>query len=219
MFYLTAALTWIRFVEAPQPARYALALGLFAAGLLSKSVVVTLPAALLIWHWWKSGRVTRNDLLRLSPFFALALVITALDLSFYTSREPLSLGYSFIDRILIAARALWFYVGKLLWPAGLAVIYPLWEIRPADLGFLDLRPGCGRPAGSALVRPGPAGARPPGRSPLLRRDAVAGARFRRLRIHAVFPWSPTGSNTWPASACWRCSSAPRHKLSTGFRPR
>ena len=132
LFYLTAALTWIRFVEAPQPARYLLALGLFAAGLLSKSVVVTLPAALLIWHWWKSGRVTRNDLLRLSPFFALALVITALDLSFYTSREPLSLGYSFIDRILIAARALWFYVGKLLWPTGLAVIYPLWEIRPAD---------------------------------------------------------------------------------------
>ena len=131
-FYLTATLTWIRFVESPQPARYLLALALFAAGLLSKSIVVTLPVALLIWHWWQSGRVTRTDLVRVAPFFALALLITALDLSFYASREPLSLGYSFVERILIAARALWFYVGKLIWPTGLAVIYPLWEIRPED---------------------------------------------------------------------------------------
>ena len=49
-----------------------------------------------------------------------------------TSREPLALGYSFVDRILIAARALWFYVGKLLWPTGLAIVYPLWEIDPVD---------------------------------------------------------------------------------------
>lgn len=133
LFYLTAALAWIRYMEAPKPSRYLLAMGLFTAGLLSKSIVVTLPVALLIWHWWKSGRVTRNDLIRLAPLFALALFITALDLSFYTSREPLSLGYSLADRILIASRALWFYVAKLLWPTGLAVIYPLWEIRPGDL--------------------------------------------------------------------------------------
>ena len=132
LFYLTAALTWIRFVRAPRPGLYGLALGLFAAGLLSKSVVVTLPAALLIYHWWQAGRVTRTDLTRLAPFFGVALVITALDLSFYTSREPLALGYSLVERGLIAARVLWFYAGKLLWPTGLAVIYPLWEIRVAD---------------------------------------------------------------------------------------
>ena len=132
LFYLTAVLTWIRFVKAPRPGRYALALGLFAVGLLSKSIVVTLPAALLIYHWWQTGRVTRTDLTRLAPFFGVALVITALDLSFYTSREPLALGYSLVERALIAARALWFYVGKLLWPADLAVIYPLWNVSSAD---------------------------------------------------------------------------------------
>ena len=132
LFYLTAALTWIRFVKAPRPGRYVLALGLFAAGLLSKSIVVTLPAALLIYHWWQTGRVTRTDLTRLAPFFGVALAVTALDLSFYTSREPLALGYSLLERALIAARALWFYAGKLLWPTGLAVIYPLWDISAAD---------------------------------------------------------------------------------------
>ena len=132
LFYLTAALTWIRYTEAPRPGRRLLALGLFTAGLLSKSVVVTLPAALLIRHWWQAGRVTRTDVVRLAPMFAVAFAVTAADLAFYASREPLDLGYSLAERVLIAARALWFYAGKLLWPTDLIVIYPLWEINAAD---------------------------------------------------------------------------------------
>ena len=132
LFYLAAALTWTRFVETPGWGRYGMALALFVAGLLSKSVVVTLPAALLIWHWWQRERVTSTDLLRLAPLFVVGLAVTLADFSFYSSREPLSLGYSLIERVLIASRALWFYTGKLLWPTELAVIYPLWDIRSGD---------------------------------------------------------------------------------------
>lgn len=132
LFYLTAVVAWIRFVEAPGRGRYVLALALFTAGLLSKSVVVTLPATLLIWHCWKRDGVTLVDLRRLVPFFAVGLCITMGDFLLYVSRVPLSLGYSMVERLLIAARAWWFYVGKLLWPTDLAVIYPLWEIRAGD---------------------------------------------------------------------------------------
>ena len=132
LFYLAAVLAWMRFVEQPNPRRYALPLVLYAAGLLSKSIVVTLPVALLIWHWWQQGRVTSTDLLRLVPFGVVGLIITVGDLSFYQSREALALGYSLTERTLIAARALWFYAGKLLWPSSLAVIYPLWDIRVSD---------------------------------------------------------------------------------------
>ena len=136
-FYLTAVLVWMRFVEEPRPGRYVLALALYAAGLLSKSIVVTLPAALLIVHWWRQGSVSLRDLARLAPFFLVGLVIVAGDFAFYVSREPLDLGYSPIERVLIAAHALWFYVGKLLWPADLAIIYPLWEVRATDpIGWL-----------------------------------------------------------------------------------
>ena len=100
--------------------------------MLSKSIVVTLPVSLLIWHWWKQDRVTATDLLRLVPFFAVGLAITIGDLSFYLSTRTMSLDYSLIERMLIAARALWFYTGKLLWPTDLAVIYPRWDIRVAD---------------------------------------------------------------------------------------
>ena len=59
LFYLSAALAWIRFtarrrVHGP----YLAALALYVAGLLAKSVVVTLPAALIIRQWWQRGRVT-----------------------------------------------------------------------------------------------------------------------------------------------------------------
>ena len=111
---------------------YFLALALYVLAMLGKSIAVTLPAALLIVQWWKRGRVTGADLLRLAPFFAAGLAITLVDLSFYNAREPLSLGYSMIERTLIAAHALWFYAGKLLWPTGLIVIYPHWEVSAAD---------------------------------------------------------------------------------------
>ena len=133
LFYLAAMLAWMRFVERPTLRRYTCSLALYTAALLSKSIAITLPAAFLIWHWWKQGRVTSMDLLRLVPFGVVGIVITVGDLSFYQSREVLSLGYSFTERILIAARALWFYAGKLLWPSELAVIYPLWDIRVSDL--------------------------------------------------------------------------------------
>ena len=131
-FYLTAVLVWMRFTEAPRPGRYVLALALYVAGLLAKSVVVTLPAALLVLQWWRRGRLSVRDLVRLAPFLAVGLAIAAGDFAFYASREPLDLGYSFVERVLIAARALWFYVGKLLWPVDLAIIYPLWDIRATD---------------------------------------------------------------------------------------
>ena len=133
LFYLTCTLTWSRFLEEPRWWRYGLALVLLAAGTLAKNMVVTLPAALLILHWWRDGRVTARDLLRLAPLFVVALGLVAIDLWMVTTATPASFGYSIIERVLIASRAFWFYVGKLLYPADLAVIYPHWDVRVWDL--------------------------------------------------------------------------------------
>ena len=132
MFYLAAFSAYIRFVSERSSRRYLLALFLFALGLLCKSIVVTLPAALLIYHWWQRGRIIGADLIGLAPFFAVGLIVAVADVSFAASREPLDFGYSMVERVLIAARALWFYAGKLLWPVDLAVIYPHWDVNAAD---------------------------------------------------------------------------------------
>ena len=127
-FYLSAVLAWLSFMEESRWRPYFLALGLFVASLLSKTVTVTLPAALLLLYWWKRGRITVADVLPLLPLFGVGFAIALADTAYYASREALALDYSLVERVQIAAHALWFYVGKLLWPVDLVVIYPFWEV-------------------------------------------------------------------------------------------
>ncbi len=133
LFYMAAVLVWLRFRETPRWGLYLGALGLFAASLLSKTVTVTLPAVLLVLVWWKRGRVTVADGLPLLPFFVAGFAITLGDLGYYTSREPLALDFSLAERLQIASHALWFYVGKIVWPVDLAVIYPFWDVGVGNL--------------------------------------------------------------------------------------
>ena len=131
LFYLSSVLAYIRFAEMPRGQRrggpYLLAVALFVLGLLSKSIAITLPVALLLWHWWRHGRVTLADFNHTLPFFLMGLGIVLADYAYYIVFEQASFAYSPLERGLIAARALAFYAGKLLWPTGLIGIYPHWE--------------------------------------------------------------------------------------------
>ena len=123
--YLLAAIAWLEFEAAPRRGRYLRVLALYVAALLSKSVAVTFPAAMLVWAWWRQGRLTAVDLRRTAPLFAVGLAITAADLLYYRSVETVSFGYGPVERLLNAAHAVWFYLAKLAWPADLAIVYPL----------------------------------------------------------------------------------------------
>ncbi len=133
LFYLAAAIIWLRCIDAPRPRRYLGALGSYIAALFSKTMAATLPPALLIGRWLQQGRIRMRDLLSLLPFFAVGVAIAVADTFFYQARESATFDYSVVERLLIASRAVWFYLGKLLWPLELAVIYPRWEIDPAAL--------------------------------------------------------------------------------------
>ena len=101
--------------------------------LFSKTVTASLPAALLLVIWWKHGRIAGRDVWPLLPFFvvgaALGLVTSWLERTHVGASGP-EWALSFWDRCLIAGRALWFYAGKLFWPANLTFIYPRWQIDP-----------------------------------------------------------------------------------------
>ena len=129
VFYLASALVYVR-------GAYWLAFALFLCALLTKTVTATLPAALLLIVWWKRGRLSwRADVVPLVPWFAVA---TAAGL--YTAwfeREVIGArgeGFSLtlLERILLAGRVIWFYLGKLLWPIDLMFWYPRWAIDAAD---------------------------------------------------------------------------------------
>jgi len=85
--------------------------------------------------WWQRGRLGwRRDFLPLLPFFLLgaaAGVSTAWVEQEFVGAEGAGFELSIIQRGLIAGRAIWFYLGKLFWPANLTFIYPRWQISEA----------------------------------------------------------------------------------------
>jgi tetratricopeptide (TPR) repeat protein len=137
VFYFAAALAYLHWLDRKTARLYALALGLFLAALLSKTVTCSLPAALLIVQWWKTGRVTKRDVRPLLPMFliGLALALTTARLE-RTHVQAVGSAWTFaaspagemVARTLIAGRALWFYAGKLIFPWPLAFIYSRWHI-------------------------------------------------------------------------------------------
>ena len=141
VFYFAAALAYLRFVGLEEAVTSNLrrwhcywgALALFAAALLSKTVTCSLPAALLLVCWWKKGRLRTGDILPLLPFFVIGAVgglVTAWIEKHHVGAQGAEWSLTFADRCLIAGRALWFYAGKLMWPAHLTFIYPRWKIEP-----------------------------------------------------------------------------------------
>jgi protein O-mannosyl-transferase len=132
VFYLGAALQYLRFDEERQKRSYALALVLFSIGLLAKSVIVTLPAALLVVFWWKRGAVQwKRDVVPLLPFFAIGAgsgLFTAWVERRYIGAVGSEFAFTVLDRCLIAGRAVWFYLSKLFVPTDLIFIYPRWHI-------------------------------------------------------------------------------------------
>ena len=146
VFYFASALAYLRFALPPADGRpmaagrrrYAVAICLFAFALLSKTVTCTLPIVLLIAIWWRRRRITWPDVLPLVPFLilgaAFGLMTAWLEKYHVLARGP-AWDLSWIERILIAGRALWFYAGKLLiWPFDLTFIYPRWRIDPTAWG-------------------------------------------------------------------------------------
>ncbi|HEY3855503.1 MAG TPA: tetratricopeptide repeat protein [Verrucomicrobiae bacterium] len=130
--YFGAALMYLRFDRTGKKSAYAIALALFAVGLMTKSVIATMPAALLVVLWWQRGKISwRNDVAPLIPFFAVALIAgysTSWVEQEYVGAHGAGYNFSLVERCLIAGRALWFYLGKVFWPVNLIFSYPRWKI-------------------------------------------------------------------------------------------
>jgi protein O-mannosyl-transferase len=130
LFWILGLSAYVRWVERPTSARYALVLALFAAGLLAKPMIVTFPFTLLLLDLWPLARIDgttfRSRVVEKIPFLALSAVSCAVTLAVQraggavASAEaiplPLRLGHA------VVAYAT--YLSKAFWPADLAAYYP-----------------------------------------------------------------------------------------------
>ncbi|MFM1873437.1 MAG: O-GlcNAc transferase [Planctomycetota bacterium] len=111
------------------------ALGWFLAALASKTVTATLPAALLVLVWWRDGRITRRDAAPLGAALGLGAT-AALGTAWLEAVHVGAAAMSDLhgaERILVAGRAPWHYLGSLLWPFGHCFHYPRWQLDAAEI--------------------------------------------------------------------------------------
>jgi len=137
-FFLLSIRQWLLFLDGTSARtflNYLLALVFFALSLAAKTTACTLPAALLLILWLKKMPINWRRLAQMLPFVAVGIgmgLVTVWWEHYHQGTEGKLFEMGPVERVLLANRAGWFYLGKLIWPANLAFSYPLWTISRQD---------------------------------------------------------------------------------------
>jgi protein O-mannosyl-transferase len=141
LFYLLS-IFWFLKVDAEETGdrtrwwRFSWALLFFVMAIASKPSTVMLPGVLALCVWWRRGQIQSRNLMTLIPFVlisALASVWTIWEQKFHAGATGPEWAQTWPERLIIAGRAMWFYLGKLIWPHPLIFIYPRWELNSSQL--------------------------------------------------------------------------------------
>jgi len=139
LFFLLSILFFVRWLRARDLDEqtgvgwnYALTLLFAALAMASKSSTVILPVVLCLCAWWTQGRWHWHNLAKVAPLFLMSIAASAV--SIWTQKVELATATdpqwvrTWPERLVTAGDAVWFYLGKLLWPYPLITIYPRWQI-------------------------------------------------------------------------------------------
>src|SRR5205814_47167 len=110
---------------------------LYLLALSAKSTACTLPAALLLILWLQKKPIKQPRLTQIAPFVIMGIGMGLLAVWWERYHQGTSRAiFTFlspVERVLVASRAVWFYLGKLIWPGNLTFIYPKWQILSTHL--------------------------------------------------------------------------------------
>src|SRR5438046_4749101 len=139
-FFLLTLLAWVAFLDekTKRPWRfYGLALILYLLALSAKTTACTLPAALFLILWLQKKPISWKRVFQIVPFLVLGIAMGLLAMWWERYHQGTSRAiFTFlspIERVLVASRAVWFYLSKLIWPSNLTFIYPRCDIAPTHL--------------------------------------------------------------------------------------
>ena len=131
--WLLTMWTYTAYARKPGWGRYLGVMGLLLLGLMSKSMLVTLPCVLLLLDYWPLGRLGANGgefrqrlprlLVEKLPLFILVAGISVFTI--YSQSEAVSSGIAPLEsRAANAVLAYGLYLKKMVWPVDLAIYYP-----------------------------------------------------------------------------------------------
>ncbi len=132
LFYLLALALYLRNLRRGSWLEYIACIACFALALLSKTAVLTLPATALLcdrlvlrrWTWRAAARIAPLLVLTLLAAWQTQHIEQANARGSAVTLEPLL-------RPLVAAGALWFYLGKIIVPVHFPGVYERWDVRAA----------------------------------------------------------------------------------------
>jgi hypothetical protein len=137
--FLLAMRAWIDFEERGRQRDYLLALGLFLIAMLGKISMAPFPFVILLYAWWKRGRIGWNDLKNTLPFGAISIVLgstTILAGNWFRHAHLQSAANppigDFATHIALAGQSMAFYFSKAVFPVDMIFIYPKWPIEPTS---------------------------------------------------------------------------------------
>src|SRR5205809_7673776 len=128
LFYLLSIFCFLSWEEQARVTRvvrikmtlmFDLSLTCFVLATLSKPSVVMLPVVLALCIWWQRGTIEWKDGVPLAPFLlisALASAWTIWEQKFHASAVGPEWAQTWPERLIMAGRAIWVYLGKLVWP-------------------------------------------------------------------------------------------------------
>ena len=129
LFGLLAMLAYVRYTRQRTVWRSLVVVLLFAAGLMAKPMLVTLPIMLLLLDRWPLNRAEplRSRLVEKVPLFALSLASAVVTIAIQrrVGATPSLDVHPLSVRIANAVVAYGMYLIKTVWPSGLAAFYPL----------------------------------------------------------------------------------------------
>ena len=145
IFFLLSILFFVKMLKggAKENLNYALTLLFAVLAMASKTSTVILPVVLGLCAWWVQGRWDWRVLAKTAPIYLMSLVAGLLSIwtqqyqlvTFSDVPDTRNLG----QRLATAGDAVWFYLGKLLWPQDLITVYPRWIIDAgAVISYLPL---------------------------------------------------------------------------------
>ncbi len=129
-FFLAAIWCYLRYTARPSRGRYALVLGAFVLGLMSKPMVMTLPVILLLLDWWPLKRrafAEKLPMFMLAGFSSLITSIGTVRLANINWGSSFSAGQRIANALISYVR----YLELSFWPHGLAILYPFRSAIPA----------------------------------------------------------------------------------------
>ena len=144
LFWLLTMLAYLSYVRNPAIISYVFVILLYAMGLMSKPMLVSLPIILLLLDYWPLGRWQQHEgdvsqplyfwrlVLEKLPLFAMAAASCIITVVAQDSGGSLgSLAFSSLLLNLATALVAYAnYLSKMIWPVGLAAFYPLQENIP-----------------------------------------------------------------------------------------